>query len=92
MSEPGQRLSDVLLSCADERVALAQWLQHHTTSPVTRQPLQSDFRRNHALRQLIESWEQARPQLFTLPALLRLILGLGSIHDATWFSQAASKI
>ena len=43
-----------------EREAVEEWLNRgHTTSPITKQPLQlSDLRPNIALRKLIEDWER----------------------------------
>jgi U-box domain len=39
-----------------DQSAIAEWLQTHTTSPVTGQPLASaDLLPNHALRQIIEA-------------------------------------
>ena len=39
-----------------EQVAVAEWLQTHSTSPVTSQPLAStDLLPNHALRQMIQA-------------------------------------
>ena len=39
-----------------EQSAIAQWLQAHSTSPVTGQPLATaDLLPNHALRQMIQA-------------------------------------
>ena len=41
---------------ADERASLLHWLEHDKTSPVTREPLHKDLRRNYALKHTIEDW------------------------------------
>ena len=46
---------------ADEREFLLRWLQHDTTSPVTREALHKDLRRNYAIKHTIEDWLKVCP-------------------------------
>ena len=50
------QLTAHVMSLADEREFLLRWLQHNTASPVTREPLHKDLRRNYALKHTIEDW------------------------------------
>ena len=48
--------SHLVICCADDRQSLLRLQQSSGISPLTREPLQAQFKRNHALRQLVEDW------------------------------------